>query len=167
MAAPYHARVQKRNEGRKDEPHTDDHISQNGNAEGRTSLPQIPRDLSAGRKKLQDLLQFVAEVPQFRCRFSREGKGGLFLFGLAVVFQLGTRTRDREAILVEQLLDANDVLHISPAVHPLTRAAFHRLELRKLCFPKPKDVSGQATEACDFSDAEVEFVRDNDLLRVP
>jgi len=97
----------------------------------------------------------------------RKGKSGLFLVCLALVFQLRPRSRDGEAVLIQQLLDAKNVFHVAAPVHALTSAAFYGLELWKFSLPEAENVGRQSAEACDFPYTEVEFVGNDNVVRVP
>src|SRR5450756_1572371 len=105
----------------------------------------------------------MPEVPHTHGRIHRKRKGGLVPLGLGLLPQLHTRTRDREPVFIKQLLDPHYRLHIALAVHALSGAAFHWLELRKFGFPEPKYVGRQAAQASDFSDAEIELIRNDDF----
>src|SRR5580765_7219588 len=78
--------------------------------------------------------------------------------------QLLARAGNRESLFVQQLLDPQHRFHIFAAIHTLPGAALYRLELRKLGLPKPQHVSGQAAQSGNFSDAEIELVRNNDVV---
>src|SRR5580765_1763881 len=49
-------------------------------------------------------------------------------------------------------------------IHALAGAAFDGLELRKLGFPETEDVCGQAAQASDFADPEIELFGDENLV---
>ena len=51
-------------------------------------------------------------------------------------------------------------LYVAATVEALAGAAFVGLELRELTLPKAQNVGGDVAELGDFSDAEVELVRD-------
>jgi len=120
-------------------------------------------ELAACGKNVQDLLQFVPQVRHVHGRSPRKRKRGLTLIGLALFAQLHARSRDREAVFVEQSLDPHHRLHIALAVHALAGAAFYGLELREFSFPEPEYVGGQTAQAGDFADPEIELVRNNDF----
>ena len=73
------------------------------------------------------------------------------------------RASDRVSLVIKQLLDADDAFYVAAAVHALPGAAFDGLELRKFSFPEAEHVRGQATEASDLADAEIQLLRDQDL----
>src|ERR1035437_8858334 len=66
-----------------------------------------------------------------------------------------------EALVVEQLLDAQHIFHVTLTIHSLSGAALDRLELRELGFPEAQDVCRETAKAGYFTDAEVELVRDD------
>ena len=73
----------------------------------------------------------------------RERDGGLCFVRLGFRAQVLAGARDRESLLVEQLLDAQDVFDIPLAIHALSRAAFYRLQLRELGLPETQHMGGQ------------------------
>ena len=75
------------------------------------------------------------------------------------------RAGNREALLVEQLLDAQHALDVALAVHALSRAALDRLQLRELGLPEAQHVGGQMAQRGHFSDAEIKLVGDEDFIR--
>jgi hypothetical protein len=76
-------------------------------------------------------------------------------FGLQFLF----RTRDREHLIVQKLLDADRDLDIAPAVTPLTRAVLLRRQHWKLGFPIPEYVRLHTDEVAHFADLKVDFLR--------
>src|ERR1022692_1659043 len=68
---------------------------------------------------------------------------------------------DGEALVVEQLLDAQHIFHVTLTIHSLPGAALDRPELRELGFPEAQHVSRETAKAGYFTDAEVELVRDD------
>ena len=89
-----------------------------------------------------------------------DSKGELRFF----VSQLGLedlpRARNGVALAVEETLDAKRHFNVAAAVETLSGAAFVGFELRKLTLPEAEDVGGNVAEFGDFTDAEVELVRD-------
>ena len=67
---------------------------------------------------------------------------------------------DGIALVVKKGLDVKGSLYIAAAIEALASAAFVGLELRELALPETEDVGGNVAEFGDFSDAEVELVRD-------
>src|SRR5664279_4879317 len=68
---------------------------------------------------------------------------------------------DGESLVVEQLLDAQHIFHVTLTIHSLPSAALDRLELRELGLPEAQHVSRETAKAGYFADAEVELVRDD------
>src|SRR5664280_903742 len=68
---------------------------------------------------------------------------------------------DGEALVVEQLLDAQHIFHVTLTIHSLSGAALDRLELRELGLPEAQHVSRETAKAGYFTDAEIELVRDD------
>src|SRR6185437_1178279 len=66
------------------------------------------------------------------------------------------RPGDGEAFFVEQFLDPQNAFNILAAIHPLAGAAFNRLQLRELRFPKSQHIGWQLTKRGDFPNAEVQ-----------
>src|SRR6185437_3343976 len=66
------------------------------------------------------------------------------------------RPGDGEAFFVEQFLDAQNAFNILAPIHPLPGAAFNRLQLRELRFPKSQHIGWQLTKRGDFPNAEVQ-----------
>jgi hypothetical protein len=95
----------------------------------------------------------------------RERDGGLCFVRLGFRAQVLAGARDRESLLVEQLLDAQDVFDIPLAIHALSRAAFYRLQLRELRLPEPQDVGWEVAQGGHLADAEIELVGDEDFFR--
>src|ERR1700733_8142031 len=76
---------------------------------------------------------------------------------------MSARAGDGKAVFVEKLPDPHYGFHVALTVHALPGAAFYGLELRKFGFPETQHVGRQAAEICDFANAEIELVRDDDL----
>src|SRR5882762_8466134 len=74
--------------------------------------------------------------------------------------------RDGVSLFVKQALDAHHALDVALAIHALTGAALHGLELGKLGFPEAQDVGREAAEAGHFTDAEIQLLRDQDFTRL-
>ena len=72
--------------------------------------------------------------------------------------------RDGEAFVIEKLLDAQHRLHVFASIHALAGAALDWLELRKFGLPEAQNVGGKLAQAGNFSDAEIKFVGDDDLV---
>src|SRR5258708_10644878 len=96
----------------------------------------------------------------------RKWDGSLCLVGLRFRTKLLARARDGDSLFVKQLLDAYDAFHIAPAIHALPGAALYWLQLRKLGLPKAQHIGGQLAQGGYFSDAEIELVGDEDLIRL-
>src|SRR5882724_192116 len=75
------------------------------------------------------------------------------------------RTGNGEALAVEQVFDLDDHFHIATAVVPLSGAAFDGMQLRVFAFPETQDVRGQPAQAGNFTDPEIELVRNQDVFR--
>src|SRR5580698_6826917 len=131
---------------------------------GRTGLSPIPQSLAPAfltrRQDAQNLLQSLAHLlDSVRGLLLGEGQARLFACGLGFILQLLARARDGETLVVEQFLDVQHIFHVTLAVHALAGAALYRLQLGKLRLPKAQDIGWQLAQAGDFSDAEVELVR--------
>src|SRR5437879_4566935 len=74
------------------------------------------------------------------------------------------RAGDGESFFVEKFLNAHEVFDVALSIEPLSLTAFLGAELREFCLPKTEDVGRKAAEFGDFSDAEVELVRDDDVI---
>jgi hypothetical protein len=89
-----------------------------------------------------------------------DGEGELRFF----LFQLGledlARAGDGVALAVEETLDAECHLDVAATIETLAGATFVGFELRELALPEAQDVGWDIAEPGDFTDAEVEFVRD-------
>src|ERR1035437_3655092 len=131
-------------------------------AASRVSTKSLDRLVARG-KNVQDLLQFIPQVRHTRRRFPGKRKRALVAIGLDLLAHLHPGARDREPVFIEQFLDPDYRLHIAFAVHALPGAALDGLQLRKFGFPEPKHVSRQAAQAGDFTDAEIELVRNDDF----
>src|ERR1035438_4003354 len=81
--------------------------------------------------------------------------------GFEFILEMLAGPGDGEALVVEQLLDAQHILHVTLTIHSLPSAALDRLELRELRFPEAQHVSRETAKAGDFTDTEVELVRDD------
>src|SRR5947207_5848167 len=69
------------------------------------------------------------------------------------------RAGDREALFVEELLDAKDGLDVAPAVDALSRRVLRRREGGELRFPVAEDVRLRIGDLADLADLEEELVR--------
>jgi hypothetical protein len=96
----------------------------------------------------------------FDIRGGRRGKrkGRLRLISFHFGSQMLARASNREAFLIEQLFDVQNVFDVLAAIHALSGAAFHRLELGEFCLPESQNVRGQVAKAGNFADAEIKFV---------
>jgi len=101
---------------------------------------------------------------EFSGRLRRKWNRGLPFIGLHLETQLLPRAHNREPLLVKQLFDPQHTFHIAPAVHALPGAALHWLQLRKLAFPKAQHVCGQAAQRSHFPNAEIQLIRDENLI---
>src|SRR5688572_3339623 len=72
---------------------------------------------------------------------------------------------DREALLVEELLDAQDGLDVAPAVDALAGAVLGRGERRELGLPVAQHVRLRIGDLADLTDLEEELVRDRPVHR--
>jgi hypothetical protein len=64
------------------------------------------------------------------------------------------------ALVIEEAFDAQSHFNIAAAIETLPGAPFVGFELRKLALPEPQDLGWNVAESGDFTDAEVELVRD-------
>lgn len=117
----------------------------------------------AGGEDPQNLLQATANVREIGSPARRKGQRSLALVDVRFTSKMLPRARDGESIFIEKLLDLQNTLHVTTAIHALARAAFRRFQLRKLSFPKPKYVGRQMTKSRHFADAEVKLVRDQNF----
>ncbi len=74
-----------------------------------------------------------------------------------------TRAGDGESFFVKQLLDAQHAFDVLAPIHALAGAALHRLELRELGFPETQHVGRQMAQTGNFSDAEIELFRNQNI----
>lgn len=93
----------------------------------------------------------------------REGQGFLFLLDLVLFAHVLPGARDGVALFVQKLLDAHNAFDIAPPIHALACAALYRLKLRKFRFPETQYVGGQAAQARDLTDPEVQLFRDHNF----
>jgi hypothetical protein len=89
-----------------------------------------------------------------------DGQGELWFFLAELAFDDLAGAGDGVALVIEEGLDVEGGFYVAAAVETLAGAAFVGLELRELAFPEAEDVGWNVAEPGDFSDAEVEFVRD-------
>src|SRR5262245_11088486 len=75
------------------------------------------------------------------------------------------RPRDREALLVEELLDAQHGLDVAAPVDPLARAVLRGRQRRELRLPVAEDVGLGVEDLANLSDLGEELVRDGFLHR--
>src|SRR5581483_1976722 len=108
----------------------------------RSSVPVLSG--LAGREQVKDFPQTLADVLDFRIRLGRKWNGSLRFVRLGFSAQLLTCARYGESLLVQQLLDAQDILHITLAIHALACAALDGLQLREFRLPESQHVRGQA-----------------------
>src|SRR5215469_4436109 len=98
-------------------------------------------------------------------RVDRKGQSDLLLFAFAFVAQVLPGAGDGIALLVQELLDANDALYVAAAVHPLAGAAFDWFQLWELGLPESQHVGRQTAQARDFTNPEIKLLRNQDLAR--
>src|SRR6266849_5494956 len=122
-----------------------------------------PPGLAPRGEHAEDIAQSLADVLQVGSRTRRKGQRILLFVGLDFSPQVLACARDGESFFVEQLFDAQNAFDVLAAIHALASAALYRLELGKLGFPEAQDVSGQVAETGNFSDAEIEFFRNQHL----
>ena len=89
-----------------------------------------------------------------------DGEGELRLLLAEFPFDDLTGAGDGVALVVEEGLDVEGGFYVAAAIQTLAGAAFVGLELGELALPEAEDVGGNVAEFGDFSDAEVELVRD-------
>ena len=121
--------------------------------------------LASGAEHSEDFFEAVAQAFQLIGRVAGKRQGRLGLFDLEIGPQLLAGAGDGETFFIQELLDLENSFHIFAPVHALSGAALHRLELRELRFPEPKNVSRQAAEVRNLADAEVELVWNDDFAR--
>src|SRR4029079_10627018 len=103
----------------------------------------------------------MAQTLQFPGRMTREWQRGL---RSAFNSQLLSRSRDGESLVVQQLLDAQYGFDLFAAIHALAGAAFHRLQLRELGFPKTQHVGRQLAKRGDLANSEIQLVGNDDVI---
>ena len=92
-------------------------------------------------------------------------------FGLRTAFRVPTKrgrfagehlpgAGNGVALIVQQALNAERHLHISPAIESLPGTTFIGLQLWELGLPEAQHVGLDAAQVSDLADAEVELVRD-------
>jgi hypothetical protein len=117
----------------------------------------------SGGKKRQNVAQSLADRTKIRDRMHWEWQRGLLLVTLAFTAQMLPRSRDRESLFVEKLLDAQDAFDILAAIHALAGAALDGLELGKFRLPKTQNVSRKLAEFGHFANAKIQLLRDFDF----
>src|SRR5258708_32439517 len=87
------------------------------------------------------------------------GEGELWFFLLQLGLEHLPRAGNGVTLAVEEAFDAQRHLNIATAIETLAGAALVWFELRKLALPETQDVGRNVTESGDFTDAEVQLVR--------
>ena len=85
----------------------------------------------------------------------------LFFVALMVGTQMLSRASYGESLFIKKFFYTQHVFNVFVTIHALSGAALNRLELRELGFPEPQDIRRQTTQLGNFSDPEIEFVRDD------
>ena len=88
------------------------------------------------------------------------GQSELWFFVLQLSFEYLSCAGNGVSLAVEQAFDAQCHFNIAPAIEALAGASLVGLELRKLALPETQDVGRNVAESGDFTDTEVELVRD-------
>jgi len=89
-----------------------------------------------------------------------DGERELRLFVSQLAFEDLTGAGNGVALVVEEALDAERHLDVATAIETLAGAAFVGFELGELALPEAQNVGRDLAELGDFTDAEVELVRD-------
>src|SRR5580700_3390486 len=89
-----------------------------------------------------------------------ERQRSLFLVSFVVCSQMLPCARYGESFFVEKFFYAQHIFNVLVAIHALSGAAFDRFELRKLSFPETQNVCWQTAKLGNFSDPEIQLVRD-------
>jgi hypothetical protein len=89
---------------------------------------------------------------------NREGELRFFVLQLRLEHLPGAG--NGVTLAVKEGFDPQRHLNISTAIETLPGAALVRFQLRKFALPKTQDVGWNVAESGDFTDAEVELVRD-------
>jgi hypothetical protein len=89
-----------------------------------------------------------------------DGKSELWFFVLQLSLEDLPGAGNGISLAIEEAFDAQRHFNVATAIETLAGAAFVRFELRKLALPEAEDVGGNVAEFGDFTDAEVELVRD-------
>src|SRR5690606_12071487 len=97
------------------------------------------------------LFDACAQLDGFRC---------LFLLVNGGLAQAVARSRNREALTVQQLTDTPDQQDFMMLVITPVTATFDRLELRELLFPVAQHVRLHPAQVADLADREVALRRD-------
>jgi hypothetical protein len=62
--------------------------------------------------------------------------------------------------VVEEFLDAEDVLDVLPFIYAVSCLGFSRCKIWKFCFPKSENVRFDAHDFADFGNLEEELIGD-------
>src|SRR6266699_5949040 len=124
--------------------------------------------LSPPFEQRQESAERVAQIEQhfaaqqMRRAFRRMARARALLPVSLMLAQKPARSRDGEAFVVEQPLDAEDHVHVILAVEAMAAGALDRLQHGEFGFPVAQDERFQIRQAADFADA-VEFFLRGDL----
>src|SRR6266853_1043616 len=123
----------------------------------RSSASGAPPGLSLLAKKVQEAFHVLAQRAQglFPVQLA-ERELDLLLLVQATVQDPPPRARDREALVVEELLDLEKDLHVPLAVHPGPASPLLRAEHLELGLPVPEDVRFHADQVAHLADGVVE-----------
>src|SRR5215475_15346148 len=88
------------------------------------------------RQDGQNLLQALADLAHVGVGSGHEWQRDLFLVAFAFIAQMLASSRDGVTLFIQQLLDADNALHVAAPVHALSRAALDGPELWKLGLPE-------------------------------
>ena len=122
----------------------------------------------------QDLAELVFHLEQDVARFVVAFLGRLGLIrhrprcrtlAAGFGFELLLRTGDREALVVEQLLDAQDRLDVLAPIDALAGAVLGRRQGRELRLPVAQDVRLGVGDLADLTDLEKQLVGDRLIPR--
>jgi len=93
-----------------------------------------------------------------------EWNSALRLICLIFRSQLLARAGNRESLIVEQLLDAQNAFNVALAVHALACTALDRLQLREFGLPEAEYIGREPAQVRDFTDTKIQFVGDEDFF---
>lgn len=108
----------------------------------------------------QLFLELAKLLGRAGARSIRDAERKLRFFVVKLGFKDLTRSGNCVPFVIKKALDAENHLHVAAAIEPLASTPFMGLESGELALPEAENIGGQIAELGDFTDTEVELVRD-------